>query len=128
MTKYKTEQKEIAEGMGAVGEVAKKLRGGTQSGENVIQGNETGGNPLWLIDLVTFGGDGEDGGGDTHRVSEADYREAGVVKGRWDVGESQCRSSAGSGGNKVGDDLNRKKTRDSGTVGGSAADYRGVRK
>ena len=35
------------------------------------------------------------------------------------MGVSQSKISAGSGGKSVGDDLNRKKTGEGGTVGGS---------
>ena len=73
--------------------------------------------------MGTFGGYGEEGGEDTHPVSEADHREAGVVGGRQDVGDSQGGSSAGSGGNLVINDLHRKKMGDNGTVGGAAANF-----
>ena len=66
------------EGLGEVREFSNKGRGGTQSVINVVQGGDTGGNPFWFGDLGDFGGNGEDGVGNTHRVSEADHREAGA--------------------------------------------------
>ena len=59
--------------MGDVREVSNTVRGGSQSGGNVLQGGDTGGNPLWILYLVTFIVDGEDHGGDTHEVSEANH-------------------------------------------------------
>ena len=109
--------------LGGVGEVTKKGRGGTQSGGNVIQGGETGGTPIWIIDLVNIGGDVEDGGGDSHQVSETNHGEEGVSEGRQYVGDSQSRSSVVSSGNPVGNVLHRKKTGNGGTVGGAAANF-----
>ena len=71
-----------AEDLWEVGEVDKKIKGGTQSGGNDIQGGDTGGTPLWLGYLGTFRGDRDDGGGDTHGVSEEDHGEAVTVEGR----------------------------------------------
>ena len=93
------------EGLGEVGEVSKKGKVIPQSEGNVIQGGDTGSNPLWLRDLGTFDGDGEDSGGDTHRVSEEVYGEAGAAECRRDVGNFQDRSSKGSGRKPVGNDL-----------------------
>ena len=44
------------------------------------------------------------------------------------MGDSQDISSAGSGGDSVGNELCRETTGDGGTVGGAAADFRGVSK
>ena len=67
----KTEHQESAEGLGKVGEIAKKGWGRPQSGVNDIQGSDTGSTPLCLRDLDTFGDNEEDSGGDTHQVSES---------------------------------------------------------
>ena len=111
------------EGLGEVGEVAKKGRGGLKSGRNDLKGGDTGGTTIWLGVLGTFAGNGEDGGGDTHCVYEKNHGEAGLAEVRWDVGDYQGRSSTVSGGIPVGNDLHRKKTGDGGTVGGTAADF-----
>ena len=75
--------------------------------------------------MGNFGGDGEDGGGDTHWVSESDHGETGEAEIRRDMGDYQGASSARSGGNQVGYELHRNKTWDGGTVGGAGADFRG---
>ena len=101
--------------------MAKKGRGGPQSGRNVLQGGHTGGTTIWIVDLGTFGGDGNDDGGDIHQVSEAYQREAGATEGRRDVGDSQGGSIEGSGSNPVVNDLHWSKAVDGDTVGGDAA-------
>ena len=75
------------------GGVAKKGRGGTQSGGNVLHVSNTGGTNLWIRDLGTLCGNGEDGGLDTHRVSDSDHKEVGAVEVRRDMGDSQGGSS-----------------------------------
>ena len=47
----------------------------------------------------------------------------GAAELRQDVRDSQCISSAKSGGHPVENFLHRKKTGDGGTVGGAAADF-----
>ena len=100
-----TEHQAVAEGLREVGEVDNKGRSGPQSGRNFLQGGATGGNPLWIGDLGTFGGYGEYGGGDTCQVSEADHGEAGAAELRQGVGDSQGGISVGIGRNLVGNDL-----------------------
>ena len=78
--------------------------------------------------MGNFGGDGEDGGGDIDQVSGAYHGEAGVKEGIHDVGDSQGGSSMESGGNPVRNDIDQKKTGYGGTVGGTAANFRGVHK
>ena len=73
-------------------------------------------------------GDGEDGGGDTNRVSEADHRESGEAEGRLYVSESQGGSIAGFGRNPFGKDLHQNKIGEGGIVGSTAANFRGVRR
>ena len=85
------------EGLGEVGEVDKKGIGIPQSGGNILQGGDTGGTTLWIGDLGNFGGDGEDGGGDSHRVSKAYHGEAGAGERIWDVGDSQGGSIVRNG-------------------------------
>ena len=82
------------EGMGDVGEVSKKVIGGPQSGGNVPHGGDTGGTPIWLVDLGPIGGNGEDSGGYSHQVTETNHGEAVTAEGVWDVGYPQGGSSA----------------------------------
>ena len=119
----KTERRSGAEGLGEVGGVANKGRGGPQSGGNILQGGNTGGTPIWPEYLVTVGGNGEDGVWDSHWVSETNHGEAGTAEVIWYVGYSQGGNSAGSGGNPVGNDLHWNNTGGSGTVGGAAAGF-----
>ena len=64
-----------------VGEDAKEVRVRPQSGNNDIQGSDTCGTTIWLGDLGPILGNDEDGGGDIHRFSEKNHREAGAVEG-----------------------------------------------
>ena len=80
--------------MGEVGEVAKKIMGGPQSGGNVPQGGDTGGTPIWLVDLGPICGDGEDSGGYAHQFSETNHGEAVTAEVGWGVGYPQGGISA----------------------------------
>ena len=71
--------------------------------------------------MGTFGGNGEEFRGHTHGVSKIDHGEASTIDSIRDVGDAQGRSSTGSGGNLVNDDLHRETTGNRGTVGGVAA-------
>ena len=51
-----------------------------------------------------------------------------MKEGIHDVGDSQGGSSMESGGNPVRNDIDQKKTGYGGTVGGTAANFRGVHK
>ena len=110
------------EGLGEIGEDVTKRRGGLQSGGNVLQGGGTGGALIRLRVLGPVGGNRENDGRDTHRVSVKNHGEAGAVEGGQDVVYTIGRGSAGSGNN-----LHQAKTGDGGTVGGTAADIRGLR-
>ena len=72
--------------MGEVGEVPKKVMGGSQSGGNVPQGGDTGGTTILIVDLGPIGGYGEESGGYAHKVSEKNHGEAGAAEGGRDVG------------------------------------------
>ena len=61
--------------LGRLGGFAKKGRGGPQSVRHVLQGGDIGGTSLWLGQLGNIGGNGEDGGGDAHRVSDTNHGE-----------------------------------------------------
>ena len=112
-----------AEGLGEVREVANMGRGGTQIGGNILLGVDTGGNTLWLGDLGTIGGDGEDGGGDAHQVSEKIHREAGAEEGIQDVDDYQDGISVIIVSKPFRNDLHRKNIGDIGTVGGFASNF-----
>ena len=64
-----------------VGGVDNKGRDRPQSVINFLHGGDTGSNPLFIGALETFGGDGENGGGDSHQVSEEYHREGGAAEG-----------------------------------------------
>ena len=72
--------------------------------------------------MGTVHDNGENGGRETHWVSDINHGEAGVAEGRRDVIYTSSGGSVGSGGNPVGKNLHRPKTGDDGTVGGTAAD------
>ena len=93
----------------------------SQGGGNVLKGGETGGTNFWIGDLVTFGGNGEEGRGTTYGLSEAYRGESSATEGGHDMGDAQGGSGAGSGRTSVVNDLHRETIGKSGTVGGSAA-------
>ena len=70
--------------------------------------------------MDTFGSDGEEGGGHTHRFYEKDHGGAGSAVGRHKLGDSQAISNAGNGGKSVGNELYMDTTGEGGTVGGAA--------
>ena len=73
--------------------------------------------------MGNFRSNDEDSIGDKHRISEEDDGEAGAAEDIWYLGESQFISSTGSGRNPVGDELQRKKTGEGGTLSGDVADF-----
>ena len=60
--------------------------------------------------MGTFGGNGSEGRNNTHMFSATDHGEMSAAASRQDMGYDQGGSSAGSGGNAVGDDLHREMT------------------
>ena len=52
-----------------------------------------------------------------HRVPQEDHVEASAEDRRWGMGDARVRSSTGSGGNAVVDDLYRETAGNRGTVG-----------
>ena len=70
--------------------------------------------------MVTVRGNVEEGGSNTHRVSETNHGEAGVAEGRQNVVYNGGRGSEGICGNSVGNNLHRMKTGCGGTVSGTA--------
>ena len=68
----------------------------------------------------------EEGIRGTHRIPQTYQREARAADIRRDMGDSQGRSSAGSGGNAVGDDLYRDMAGNRGTVGGITTNIQSV--
>ena len=59
--------------------------------------------------------------GETHGFSKSDHGGAGVTVDIWYMGDFEGRSSAGSVGNAVDDDLHREITGNRRTVGSVAA-------
>ena len=115
------EHKSVSEGLGDVGGVSKKGRGGPHSGGNFLQGSDTGGTFICLRYLGPIGGDIEDCGGESRRFYETNHREENILEGIWDVGYSQGGSNVGSDGDPVNNDLHGNNTGDGGTVCGAAA-------
>ena len=107
---------------GEVREYSKKGRGEPQSGRNILQGGDTGGDTICIGDLVPIGGNGKNGGRDSHHISKTNHGKAGVLEGVRDMVYYSDRGSAGSGGNEVGHNLHRKKKREGVPVGGTSED------
>ena len=110
------------EGIGDIGLDAKKGKGGLKSGVNVLKGSGTWGALIWLGVLVPVGGNVENSGRDTHRISKKNHRKSYAEEGGRDGGYIKGRGSEISGGNPVRNKLHQKKTGSSGTVGGDVAD------
>ena len=66
-----------------------------------------------------FGGNGEECGRYAHWVPSTDHGEASEVVRIRDMGDAWGGRSAGGSGNEVGDDLQRNKAGNRGTVGGA---------
>ena len=76
--------------------------------------------------MVPFGGNREEVTRYTHGITQTDNGEAITADSRRGVGDARVRSSAGSGGNEVGDDIYMETVGNCGTVGGGTADIRSV--
>ena len=98
-----------AEGLGEIGQDASEGRGGLQSVGNVIQVDGAGGDLIWIRVLGPVGGNEENVGRDTHRVSETNHREVGTPEGGQDMVYTGERGRAGSGRNSVGNNLHLTK-------------------
>ena len=109
-----------------VGDASKTERSGPQGIVNFLQGVDTSGTTLWVSDLGTFGGNGKEGRGETHRFSLEDYRETGVAITRQDTGHVLIRISARIGKNTVGNDLHSNIAGNRRTVGSVASNIRSV--
>ena len=94
---------------------------------NVLQGGYTVSTSVWLRYLVPIRVDGDNSGGDANRFSKTNHEEAGVIEGGRDMDYFQGGSSAGSSGNPVGNDLHWNNIGEDVTVGGAAANIRGLR-
>ena len=89
------------------GDTSPTVRVRHQGGINVLKGGGISGTTVWLIDVVPFGGNVEEGRRGTHRFHQTYNGEAIVEDKRWDVGDARGRSIAERSGNTVGDDLYR---------------------
>ena len=94
-------------GLGGAGDTALAGRGITQGGVNILQGNCPSDITLWFVDMGPFVGNGEEGRRGTHRLPQRYHREESSADKRRGVGDARVRSSAGSGGNSVSNDLYR---------------------
>ena len=65
--------------MGEVGGDGNKGRGKTQSGGNILQVCDTGGDTVWLGELGPIDGNVESGGRDSHRISEKNRGKSGAA-------------------------------------------------
>ena len=74
------------------------------------------------------GGNGDNGGRDTHRFSDTNHIKVGASEGGRYVVYTKGRGSAGSSGNLVGKNLNWTNTGEIGTVGGSDTNIQGMHK
>ena len=92
---------------------------GPQSYGNVLQGGDTGSAPVCLGYLVHIGDNVENGGRDSHRLSETNHGKSGVAEGIWDVVYFGGGGSAGSGSNSVGYNLHQKKMGYGRRIGGA---------
>ena len=79
------EHHEGADGLGDILEDVDKRRGGSKSGGNVLQGDVTCSDTIYLRDLGNDGINGENAGWDPHRVYEANKRNVDAVEGVHDV-------------------------------------------
>ena len=95
------------DGLGEFGEAVNTGRGGSRGGVNVLQDSGTVSTTFWIGDLGIFSSNGEEGGGHTYGLSEADHREAWAVEVRQDMGYTQFKISVGRGRNTFGDNLHR---------------------
>ena len=68
--------------------------------------------------MDTFGANGEEGRGYTHKFSSTDHRGASVTDSRQYMGDARGGSIAVIGVNAFGNDLHRETTGNRGTVGG----------
>ena len=114
--------------MGENGDTSLKRGGRTQGLGNFIQGGGAGDSTVWVVDVGTFGGNGEEGGRGTHWVSLSDHGEAIEAAKIWDMGDAWGRRHMGYSRNVVGEDLHREMSGNRGSVGGAKSFIWGVRK
>ena len=109
------------EGLGGIGLDTTKRRVGLQSGRTIIQVGGAGVSPIRIGVLGPVGLIRENGGRDTHQVSETNHGEVGALDCGWDVYYTSGGRSAGSGGKSVRNNLHQRKPGGGDTVGGAAA-------
>ena len=64
-------------------------RGRTQGVGNVLQGGDAGNSTVWVRDVGPFGGNGEEGGKDSHSVPLTDHGEGSAAVRGQDIGDTQ---------------------------------------
>ena len=92
-------------GLGETGDTALTGRGRTQCVRNFLQGGGAGNSNVWVGDVDTFGGNGEECGRDTHRFPLTYHGEAIMAVKRRDVGDALIRRRTGGSWNAVGTQL-----------------------
>ena len=83
---------------------------------NVLQGGGPSNTTVWFVHVGNFCGNGEGGRRGKHKLPQTDHGEASAADRRRDVGDARGGSSAGSGGNAVGDYPYRETSVNRGTM------------
>ena len=103
-----------------------KVRIGRPSGVNGLQGGGKDSALIRIGVLVPIDGNIDNGGRETHLISEKNHREVGAPESGLDVVYTSSGVIVGSDRNSVGNILHWKNTGEGGTVGGAAAGSRGI--
>ena len=93
--------------------------GRTQGVVKFLQGGGAVNSIVWVGDVGTFGGNGEEVRGDTHGVPATDHGEESEVIRRWDMGDSGGGRRTRFSGNPVREDLYRATSGNRDTLGGA---------
>ena len=103
--------------LGETGDTALAGGGRTQGVGNFLQGGGAGDSIVWVGDVSTFGVNGKEGRGDTHRVPTTDHGEAIEAIMRRDMGDAGDGKRTRGSGNTVGEDLHRETAGNRGALG-----------
>ena len=76
-------------GMEGTGDTATTGRGRIQGVKNVQQGGGAGNTTIWVGDVGPFGGNGEEGGKDSHSVPLTDHGEGSAAVRGQDIGDTR---------------------------------------
>ena len=108
-------------GLGDTGDTAPTGRGRTQGVGNFLQGGGSENSTVWVGDVGPFGGNGEEGGGDTHLVPSEGHWESSEAVKRRDIWDARGGKRTGDSGNPFGEDLHRETAGNHGSVGGATS-------